>query len=346
MLKMKVLITGAAGWLGCRVVDALIESAMDVPLEASGIAALVPAGEPTRALLDRGVEVVVGDIRDDMARKSFLQGASGAVLLHLAGIIHPAGRTYVFEDVNHLGTVALCDAARTAGVGRMVAMSSNSAFGANPANDHLFDEDSPFNPYMGYGRSKMHMEQALRARAKASSDMEIVVVRAPWFYGPGQPPRQTAFFSMIKNCKFPIVGSGENRRSMGYVDNLAQGILCAACTEGVHGEAFWLADARPYSMNEIVSTVEKVLRDDFGMAVKGKTPRVPGIISDVARIADSSLQALGFYHQKIHVLSEMNLTISCSVEKARARLGYDPSVELHEGMRCSIEWCLNEKIPI
>ena len=50
--------------------------------------------------------------------------------------------------------------------------------------------------------------------------------------------------------------------------------------------------------------------------------------------------AVGLYNQKIHVLSEMNKTIACSVEKARGELGYRPGVELREGMRRSIAWCL------
>jgi nucleoside-diphosphate-sugar epimerase len=103
---------------------------------------------------------------------------------------------------------------------RAVVVSSNSPCGCNPHPDHLFDEHSPFNPYMHYGRSKMEMELAIRERA---ARLETVIIRAPWFYGPNQPPRQTLFFQMIRDGKGPIVGSGTNLRSMAYVDNLCQG---------------------------------------------------------------------------------------------------------------------------
>jgi nucleoside-diphosphate-sugar epimerase len=57
---------------------------------------------------------------------------------------------------------------------------------------------------------------------------------------------------------------------------------------------------------------------------------------------DATLQSLGFYHQKIHVLSEMNKTIACSVAKAERELGYHPTVGLEDGMRRSIQWCLDQ----
>jgi nucleoside-diphosphate-sugar epimerase len=53
------------------------------------------------------------------------------------------------------------------------------------------------------------------------------------------------------------------------------------------------------------------------------------------------IQKAGFYNTRIHVLSEMNKTIACSIEKARAELGYEPRIDLEEGMRRSIRWCLD-----
>jgi nucleoside-diphosphate-sugar epimerase len=64
------------------------------------------------------------------------------------------------------------------------------------------------------------------------------------------------------------------------------------------------------------------------------------VASEVALAVDATLQRAGLYNQKIHVLSEMNKTIACSVEKARGELGYRPGVELREGMRRSIAWCI------
>ncbi len=344
-----VLLTGATGWLGRRVLSALLREIGDLPtprVEVAKLRALVPVGEPFHALTERGVEVVQGDLRDPSALADFTKGAQDGLLIHVAGIIHPPGRTSYFDAINHLGAMSVYEAAGRAGVRRAVVISSNSPFGYNPTPDDRFTEESPFQPYMGYGRSKMKMEQALLRKIADGTSPECVILRPPWFYGPGQPPRQTLFFTMIKKGKFPLMGTGENKRSMGYVDSLAQGILLAAAHPDATGETFWLADRRPYSMNEIISTVRAVLREDFGMTVSGNTLRVPSVVADVARLCDGALQGIGLYHQKIHVLSEMNLTITCDIEKAERILGYDPQIELREGMRRSIEWCLANDLVI
>jgi nucleoside-diphosphate-sugar epimerase len=181
----------------------------------------------------------------------------------------------------------------------------------------------------------MEMERAVIAR---QDRIQTVIIRAPWFYGPNQPPRQTLFFSMIRDGKMPIVGDGQNLRSMAYVDNLCQGLMLAAETESAAGRIYWIADKRPYSMNEIVDTVERLLETEFGQECAHKRTRLPGVASEVAWLADKSLQALGIYNQKIHVLSEMNKTIACSVALAEKELGYIPAIELEEGMRRSIQW--------
>src|SRR5262249_62377786 len=193
---------------------------------------------------------------------------------------------------------------------------------------------------------KQIMEEWLLAGANDENLPKITIIRAPWFYGPEQPARQTRFFSMIKAGRFPIVGDGHNRRSMVYVDSLAYGILLAANTSQASGKIYWLADERPYPMKEIVDTVRDVLRDDFGMSVKPTTVQVPSIISDVARIADWILQKARIYNQEIHVLSELNLTIACTIERAQRELGYKPLVDLREGMRRSVAWCLEQGIAI
>lgn len=281
------------------------------------------------------IEVVMGDIRSVADCAKFCADAKGAILFHTAGIIHPK-RVSDFFTINRDGTTNLLDAAIKSGMKRAVIVSSNSPCGCNPHPDHLFDELSPFNPYMGYGRSKMEMELAVRERA---SKIETVLIRAPWFYGPNQPPRQTLFFQMVRDGKGPIVGSGNNLRSMAYVDNLCQGLILGAIRESAVGQVYWIADKHPYSMNEIMDTIERLLETEFGHKCAHKRMKLPGFASDVAWLVDKSLQALGIYHQKIHVLSEMNKTIACSVTRAERELGYQPTVALEEGMRRSLRWC-------
>jgi nucleoside-diphosphate-sugar epimerase len=145
---------------------------------------------------------------------------------------------------------------------------------------------------------------------------------------------------MIKEGKGPIIGGGENRRIMAYVDNLAQGLILCAAVEQAAGKTYWIADARPYSMNEILDTIERIMEREFKITVTHKRMRLPGLVADFAGVVDASIQKLGFYHQKIHVLSEMNKTIACDISKARKELGYEPTHDLESGMRESIRWCL------
>jgi len=339
------LVTGFPGWLGNRLVHFLHERHPDLPENGAA-----PSYSRVRALVlpgtDHGevharhpdMELVEGDIRDPAAVGRFCAGAEGATVFHLAGIIHP-DRIKDLYAINTEGTHHLLAAAAAAGVKRVVATSSNSPAGVSRDPGTRFDESSPYKPYMTYGKSKKLMEDALNA-ANASGALETVITRPCWFYGPEQPPRQSTFFQMIRQGKAPIVGDGEARRSMSYVDNTAQGLLLAAGSERAAGETYWLADQRPYSMNEIIDTVENLLENEFGMDVAHDRMRLPSVASEVALAVDATLQRAGLYHQKIHVLSEMNKTIACSVDKAERELGYRPGVELREGMRRSIAWCL------
>jgi nucleoside-diphosphate-sugar epimerase len=286
------------------------------------------------------VEIVKGDLRDPAASAQLCEGARDSILIHTAGVIHPR-RVREFFEVNVEGTRNVLSAAVAAGVKRAVVVSSNSPIGCNPFPEHVFDEGSPYHPYRGYGRSKMQMEHVAH---DIGGRIEIVIVRPPWFYGPWQPPRQTLFFTMIRTGKMPIVGNGENRRSMVYIDNLCQGLARAAMHPGAAGKTYWIADRRPYAMNEIIDTVARLLGEEFHLEVTHKRMRLPGMVGEIASLADAALQGAGVYHQKIHVLSEMNKTIACSVAKAERELGYRPEVALEEGMRRSIAWCLKEGI--
>ncbi|MDR1910883.1 MAG: NAD(P)-dependent oxidoreductase [Helicobacteraceae bacterium] len=330
-----VLVTGANGWLGLGLVKKLTE-------KSEKIRALVLEGQNVEQLLAIApdCEIVYGNVTDKSSLEKFFDGAKGAVCYHCVGVIHPR-KVSEFKLINTGGTIAVWDSAESAKLKRIVIMSSNSPIGCNPHPDHLFDENSPFNPYMGYGRSKMLMEETI-AKKSALSKLESVIIRAPWFYGPFQPPRQTEFFTMVRDGKAPILGKGHNRRSMSYIDNLALGMTLAGSVKKAAGKTYWIADKRPYEMNEIIDTIEEVLEKEFAIKCAHKRLRLPSFIADFARVADRALQSVGLYQQKIHVLSEMNQTIACSIEKAQKELGYEPQIDLREGMRRSIEWLMNE----
>ncbi|MET0577639.1 MAG: hypothetical protein ABW122_03210, partial [Ilumatobacteraceae bacterium] len=111
------------------------------------------------------------------------------------------------------------------------------------------------------------------------------------------------------------------------------------------GSAWWIADAAPYAVDEIVTTVGRALRDE-GFAVKPNTLRLPAAIGRLAERADAIIQRTGRYVQQVHVLGEMDKTIACDISAARLDLGYAPDVELEEGMRRSIRWCIEQGLEL
>ncbi len=340
-----VLVTGALGWAGSRLVETLTgklkcEAGDPTPEGDFRVRCLVMPGQDSARLKTPGrqIEMVQGDLRRAEDCERFCTGAQGAILFHTAGVIHPR-RIKEFYDINVQGTQNLLRAAVQARVKRVVALSSNSPCGCNPHPDHVFDELSPYHPYLNYGRSKMQMELLFKDEQKAGR-VETVLVRPPWFYGPNQPPRQSLFFRMVREGKVPLVGSGENLRSMVYVDNLCQGMLLAAGSARANGQIYWIADRRPYSMNEIIATIERLLEKEFGRKCAHRRLHLPAFASSATFAADLAIQTLGLYHQKVHVLSEMGRTIACSIQKAERELGYCPTVALEEGMRRSLAWCV------
>ena len=334
------VVTGAGGWLGQTLVRHLSDRTAGEAGSQHIVRALVQHDDATAISL-RGlddVDVVVGDITIAADVDRLLTGMTGVVdVVHTAGVIHPA-RTAQFFAVNAAGTQNVLGAARRAGVRRLVHVSSNSPFGTNAHRDDRFRAEEPFHPYLGYGRSKMMAELAVRAEVAAGLD--AVIVRPPWFYGPWQPARQTRFFRMIRTGRFPVFGDGGQRRSMVYVGNLVDGVLRAEL-RGQTGHAYWIADRRPYEVSEIVSTVQDALRTE-GLKVTASPPRrVPTIVSRAAELTDRALQRVGLYQSAVHVLGEMSKTIACDISTSVADLGYEPEVELFEGMRRSIRWCLD-----
>jgi len=196
---------------------------------------------------------------------------------------------------------------------------------------------APYNPYLGYGNSKFEAEQLVR-RSHERGDVATVIVRAPWFYGPHQPLRQTQFFAAIRRGRFPCVGDGTPRRSMVYTGNLVDALLLAEVAPAAAGRAYWIADTEPYALRDILQTVRDALAAE-GVPASPRAPRVPRFAAVTAARVDRALQSTGRYVQAVHVLGELKDTIACDITRARTELGWEPAVGLFEGMRESIRWC-------
>lgn len=317
----KVLVTGAPGWLGTRFVKRLVGEGYDVrclvhPQVDSGV-------------LAKGVETIKKDITEPMYWYDLTRDVD--IVFHIAGVIHPK-RTKDFMDVNYYGTSWLLHSCSVTGIKRFIYISSNSIAGTN-IDKIPFNEYNSSKPYMKYGLSKYKAEQSVR---NYSNIFDTVTIRPCWFYGPNPPKRMIKLFNMIKKGKPIIFGDGNNLRSMTYIDNLIEALLLVMKSRKAKNKTYWIADERPYSTNEIYSTIADLLEVD---KEDWKPRHIPKIISDGLMITDSILQKLGLYNSYIHVGGEMSRDIFCSIEKAKRELGYNPKISLREGMENTIKDC-------
>jgi nucleoside-diphosphate-sugar epimerase len=323
------LVTGAPGWLGTKLLEALADP--NHPLQAySGhkerqVKALVLQGMDT-SMLPKNVELVTGNVLDKASLGKAMQGVD--TVFHLVGIIHPKKIPQLFA-INTQGTLNMLEAAAEAGVKRVVFISSNSAAGLGRA---MKETDTP-QPYMAYGRSKLQAEEHV-LRFVREKKLEAVILRPCWFYGPGngQPERQLRFFRMIQKGNPILFGNGRNLRSMSYLDNTIQGMLLAEKTPEANGQIYWIADEQPYETIEVYGTIARL----FGTTLKPR--KIPGIASWICRIVDRVLQSVNMYVTEFHVAGEMDRDVACDVSKAKRELGYKPEISLEEGMKRSIEW--------
>ncbi|MGA9279553.1 NAD-dependent epimerase/dehydratase family protein [Ilumatobacter sp.] len=346
------IVTGAAGWLGTGLVTALSGSGRWA--RSGRVRGLVRVDEATDHLPvtndhsgpSASLELVRGDVTDAASLDRLFDGLGADTVvdvIHTAGVIHPVASIDEFDAVNHVGTRNVMQAALRHGVRRVVHVSSNSPFGTNGDRSDRFGNDEPYHPYLGYGRSKMDGELAVLDAVDAG--LNAVMVRPPWFYGPHQPARQTTFFTMVRKGRFPVLGDGGQVRSMTYIDNLVEGIIRAELIDTAPGLGWWIADAEPYTVTEIVATVGDALRAE-GFDVKPNRFRLPEVAGTVAEKIDTLAQRSGRYITPFHVLGEMNKNIAVDISAARRDLGYDPQVALPEGMASSIRWCLDQGIEL
>ena len=338
-----ILITGASGWLGINLINTFLRGIDLYPethnlSENTSINVFIPRSEYEKifSLFGDKIKYYYGDITKKEDCKNFLSNFKDGTIFHLVGIIHPKKISDLYK-INFQGTKNICESAIDVGLEKIIVLSSNSPFGLNKDQVSPFDHNSSYKPYFNYGRSKMLMEKFIK-EIEEKKLINTVLVRAMWFYGPYQPDRQNLFFQMINKGKVPLVGSGNNLRSMSNTENLSYGLILAYLKEEANGNSYWIADKRPYSQLEIINTVRSVLLKEFSIESINKNIKLPGIFSDIAYITDMIIQKTGFYNSKIHVLSELSKNIFCSIKKTEDDLGYNPKIDLKIGLKRNFDW--------
>jgi nucleoside-diphosphate-sugar epimerase len=340
----KLCVTGVPGWLGSRLVEIIADGGYGDPRAPAlpaveHLSLLIEPGLDAPAHLPAGVRVVKGDVRDPRAVAEAVAGCDA--VFHLAAIIHPGWRGLEeVRTVNAGGTENVVAQAIAAGVKRLVYVSSNSVAGTSTALGRPFRETDPPRPYLVYGETKAAGERAV-LQAAAAGQLEGVILRACWYYGPHQADRQTRFFRMVAKGNPVMFGAGHNLRSLTYVDHLVAAVFAAATTPEADGRTYWIADTRPYETVEIYNAIADAL------GVPHPQPRkLPALVSKACALADHVMQRAGIYFKEVHVAGEMAEDIACSVDRARAELGYEPWVTLQEGMQRSVAWCRSQGLAV
>ena len=303
---MKALVTGGGGFIGSNLVRALLERGDDVRV-------LDNFSTGNRANLEGlDVEVVEGELRSYERVHNAVRGTE--VVFHL-GALGSVPRSVqdplTSSALNVEGTLNVLLAARDEGVRRVVYSSSSSVYG--PRRELPVGEELPPDPISPYGVAKLAAERYCVSFSRVYESFESVVVRYFNVFGPRQSPFSqyaavVPLFVRAIDTGNPIVvyGDGEQRRDFTYVSNAVDGTIKAAEAAEANGRIFNVAASSPVTVNAVAAAIGDVL----GKPVE-KTFAPPR----VGDIRDSW----------------------ADVTAAREVLGWEPTVDLEEGLRRTVD---------
>ena len=303
---MKALVTGGGGFIGSNLVRALLDAGHDVRV-------LDNFSTGNRANLEGlDIEVVEGELRSYERVHNAVRGVE--VVFHL-GALGSVPRSVqdplTSSAVNIEGTLNVLLAARDEGIRRVVYSSSSSVYG--PRRELPVTEDMPPDPISPYGVAKLAAERYCVSFSRVYESFESVVVRYFNVFGPRQSPfsQYAAVIPLFVTAiaagePILVYGDGEQRRDFTYVSNVVDGTIRAAEAAGGSGRIFNVAASAPATVNDVAAAIGAVL----GKPVE-KTFAPPR----VGDIRDSW----------------------ADVTAAREVLGWEPTVDLEDGLRRTVE---------
>jgi nucleoside-diphosphate-sugar epimerase len=305
----RYLVTGAAGFIGSHLCEALLARGHAV----AGLDAFIPYyPRPAKELNLAGLRAQPrfafheADLRTaDLA--PFLAGCDA--VFHLAampGLMKSWTDFQLYETCNISGTQRLLEAARAARIGQFIHISTSSVYGKEATQG----EEAPLQPFSPYGITKLAAEQLCRAYA-ANFGLPFTILRYFSVYGPRQRP-DMGYHKLINDLArgdvFTVFGDGEQTRSNTYVgDAVAATILAMEKREVALGETFNIGGGEIVSLNRVIGMLEELT------GCKARLER------QAARPGDQR-------HTAAHT------------EKARRVLGYNPATSLADGLRAQVAW--------
>ena len=315
----KALVTGASGFVGGRLRDAL--------LDAGGDVIAIRRKSSPKAKRGRSAVAAYDDVK---ALTELIREEKPDYIFHVAGATK--GVTYEdFTRANVMPTRNLLSAVKEAhpSLERFVLVSSLAAFGPSAPNKPHTD-DTPQRPMEHYGKSKLEAERLL----EDCSEVAWTIVRPSGVYGPGDGD----YFQLFREVdKGRNVYFGNKKRwfSAIYVDDCVRATVQAAESERTKGEGYLLCDGDPITWGQFQ---EAIIR---ASGRKVRTLNLPSFLVDVAARGGELMTKIDgkprlFNRQKAAMGAQDAWT--CRHDKARDHFGYKPDVPLQDGIALTLKW--------
>ncbi|QRJ65591.1 NAD-dependent epimerase/dehydratase family protein [Azospira restricta] len=306
-MKVRILVTGATGYIGRACVRAFAAAGWTVRAASR-------AGDSVEGAAEG---VAIGALSGQTDWTDALCGVD--VVLHLAGVAHrPQTEDRTYRDVNVDGTAQLARSAVRAGVLRFVFLSSISVHGRRPGGGRI-DEATPLAAEDAYGRSKANAERAV-ADAAAGERMTWTVVRPPLVYGPAAPGNFRRLVGLVRRgVPLPLRGAKAPRSYIG-LDNLVSALICAATHPAAANRAFVVADDEDVGTADLIRLISDAM---------GRPARLWWIPEHLLRVVAAVVGRGGAAERLLDPLQ-----VDC--RQIMDALGWQPPLGLREGVRRAV----------
>ena len=307
------MVTGAAGFIGSHVADALSRQGWDV-VGVDNFDPYYPREEKQKNLAEVSQAVrdgfVEADIRDTETMQRLMEERGVELIVHLAakaGVRPSIQMPAEYMDVNVRGTTSLLEAARKAGVQKIIFASSSSVYGRE--NEVPFHEDQPVqSPMSPYAASKIAAE-AVCYTFHHLYDMHITCLRFFTVYGPRQRPDLAInkfVRLMFAGQPIPMYGDGSSSRDYTFIDDIVRGVM-AAVERDFDFAVINIGSSRPVKLREMIAAIERVT------GITAKIEQLPPQPGDMP-----------------HTYAD--------ITRAKEMLGWQPQVTLEEGLAEFVRW--------
>ncbi len=323
---MKVLVTGATGFVGRHLLPALERAghSLSLPIRDSSAKARLPETPvPTTRRIS-----VVGDIDERSDWREALRDVDAVV--HLAARAHlldeAAEDEAAFMRVNARGTSRLVEQSVDAGVRRFILMSSIGAVKAS--SESLVTLDTPCKPETPYGRSKLAAEHALINQSR-ETNMVWTILRPTLVYGPGNPGNMGRLVGLVRRGLPLPLGAVANRRSFTFVENLVDAATVALAHRNAANALFLLGDGEDLSTAELIRRIA-ALTGSRTRLIPVPMPLLRGFAVGAEAIAEAMGWSVPLHSATIRRLES---SLYVDIEPLREKLGWTPPIGVDEGLR-------------